>query len=68
MENAKNLNGASDLIPWAWGVNGCASVLSSILSVMIAVAFGFSWVLVGAGVAYGVALGAIYPLADWEFA
>ena len=57
---------ASGLIPWAWGVNGCASVLSSILSVMIAVAFGFSWVLVGAAVAYGVALGAIYPLAEQE--
>ena len=55
---------ASDLIPWAWGVNGCASVLSSILSVMIAVASGFSWVLVGASVAYGVALVAIYPLTE----
>lgn len=55
---------APGLIPWAWGINGCASVLSSILSVMIAISFGFSWVLVGASVAYAVGLWVIYPLAS----
>jgi len=39
-------------------------VLSSILSVMIAISFGFSWVLVGASVAYAVGLWVIYPLAS----
>ena len=43
---------APDLIPWAWGINGCLSVLASILSTMLAISFGFSWVLVGASLAY----------------
>jgi hypothetical protein len=41
---------APALIPWAWAVNGCASVLASILSAMIALSAGFAWVL-GAGAA-----------------
>jgi hypothetical protein len=51
-----------DLVSWAWGINGCTSVLASILSAMLAISFGFSWVLVGASVAYLAALGVIYPL------
>ena len=54
---------APGLIPWAWGINGCASVLSSILAVMIAISYGFSWVLVLGGAAYALALAAIYTLA-----
>jgi hypothetical protein len=42
---------APDLIPWAWGINGCLSVLASILSTMLAISFGFSWVLVAASLA-----------------
>jgi len=53
---------APDLVPWAWGINGCTSVLASILSAMLAISFGFSRVLVGGSVAYLVALGVIYPL------
>jgi hypothetical protein len=30
------------LIPWAWGVNGCASVISSILATLIAMQSGFT--------------------------
>jgi hypothetical protein len=30
------------LIPWAWGVNGCASVISAILAALIATEFGFT--------------------------
>lgn len=33
------------LVPWAWGVNGCASVLGSILSVMLGQSIGFSGVM-----------------------
>ena len=33
------------LVPWAWGVNGCASVLGSIMSVMLAQSWGFTVVL-----------------------
>jgi spermidine synthase len=53
---------APDLVPWAWGINGCTSVLASILSAMLVISFGFSWVLVGGSVAYLAALGVIYPL------
>ena len=43
---------APGLIPWAWAINGCASVLASILAAMIALSAGFSWVLVAAALAY----------------
>ena len=43
---------APRLIPWAWAVNGCASVVSSILAVMGAVTFGFSHVLLAGALAY----------------
>ncbi|MEE8167702.1 MAG: hypothetical protein V3T58_02375 [Candidatus Hydrothermarchaeales archaeon] len=40
------------LVPWAWAVNGCASVLSAISAVMIALSLGFSFVLGLAGIVY----------------
>jgi hypothetical protein len=43
------------LIPWAWAINGCASVLASVLAAIIAVSVGFSWVLVLGAVAYAAA-------------
>lgn len=52
---------APGLVPWAWAINGCTSVLASILAVMLAISFGFSRVLVGGSLAYAAALGAIYP-------
>jgi predicted membrane-bound spermidine synthase len=45
-----------DLIPWAWATNGCASVLGSILPIIMALSFGFSMVFIAAGVAYMVGL------------
>src|SRR6266480_223515 len=33
------------LVPWAWGINGCASVLSAILVILLAMSLGFSAVL-----------------------
>ena len=53
---------APDLVPWAWGINGCTSVLASIVSVMLAISFGLSWVLVAAGLAYAGGLAAMLPL------
>ena len=53
---------APDLIPWVWGVNGCASVIASIGAALLAVSFGFSWVLIAAAASYAAALGAIAPL------
>ncbi|MBW2980391.1 hypothetical protein KY360_03175 [Candidatus Woesearchaeota archaeon] len=48
------------LIPWAWAVNGCASVLSSVLAVIIAMALGFRVVLFLASIFY--LLGLIFAL------
>ena len=33
------------LIPWAWAINGCASVISAVLAALIAVQFGFTVVI-----------------------
>ena len=30
------------LVPWAWGINGCASVLSVILAILLAMSLGFN--------------------------
>ncbi|MFH2145268.1 MAG: hypothetical protein ABII75_04470, partial [Candidatus Omnitrophota bacterium] len=46
----------SRLIPWLWAVNGCFSVISSILSIIVAMSFGFSNVLKLAAVFYIVAV------------
>ena len=44
------------LIPWAWAVNGCASVLGSILPTILALYLGFSKIFVIAGAMYLVSL------------
>jgi SAM-dependent methyltransferase len=54
--------GAPELVPWAWGINGCASVLSAVLATLLAIDFGFSWVVVLALVLYGIAA-AMFPAA-----
>ena len=46
---------SSTLIPWAWCVNGCSSVLGSILALMIAMGGGFTLVLSLAVCCYGLA-------------
>jgi len=33
-------------VPWAWGINGCASVIGTVLSIIIAMSHGFSTVTV----------------------
>ena len=46
---------APGLIPWAWAINGCASVLSAVLATMLAIHIGFTAViLLGVGL-YGLA-------------
>ena len=42
-------------VPWAWGINGTASVLSSMLATLIAVHFGFSVVVAAAALLYALA-------------
>ncbi len=46
---------APALVPWAWGVNGCASVISAMLATLIAMNFGFSVVISSAAVLYACA-------------
>ena len=51
--------GASERVPWAWAVNGCASVIAAVLAAILSLTSGFSLVLwVGAG-AYACSL-AVY--------
>jgi len=46
---------APELIPWAWAVNGCASVIAAVLATLLAVHFGFAAVVLTALVLYGIA-------------
>jgi spermidine synthase len=43
------------LVPWAWGVNGWASVLSALLATLLALHLGFSVVILTAIALYGLA-------------
>jgi hypothetical protein len=46
---------APEYLPWAWGVNGCASVISAVLATLLAIHFGFGTVIVLAVLLYGIA-------------
>ena len=37
---------SESLIPWAWGVNGCASVISAVAATLVAIHFGFTVVMI----------------------
>ncbi|SFK95250.1 Spermine/spermidine synthase [Nitrosomonas aestuarii] len=52
---AKLSAAAPGLIPWAWGINGCASVVSAVLATLLAIAIGFNAVILLALLLYGVA-------------
>jgi hypothetical protein len=43
---------APGAIPWAWGLNAVASVVGSVLAMVLATVIGFSGVLLVAGGAY----------------
>lgn len=43
---------APALIPWAWGVNGCASVISAILAALVAMQWGFTILILSALMLY----------------
>lgn len=49
-----------DLIPWAWGINGCTSVLGTILATLLAVHYGFTAVVGLAVGLYGLAAVIMY--------
>jgi hypothetical protein len=42
-------------VPWAWAVNGAASVVGSILAALLALTFGFTWVLRAGALCYALA-------------
>ena len=41
-----------ELVPWAWGINGFASVIAAPLSVIISMSYGFHVVLIIAALFY----------------
>jgi spermidine synthase len=43
---------APHLVPWAWAINGCASVLSAILATLLAMTFGTRVVVLAAAALY----------------
>lgn len=43
------------LVPWSWGINGCASVLSAVLAILLAMSLGFNAVVLIAIALYVVA-------------
>jgi hypothetical protein len=46
---------APAFVPWAWGINGCASVVSALLAVLIAIDYGYSTVVFAAAALYALA-------------
>jgi hypothetical protein len=50
---------APRLVPWAWAVNGCASVLAAVLANLVALSYGFSAVLLLGAAAYAGAFGLV---------
>jgi hypothetical protein len=50
---------AAPLVPWAWGINGFASVLATLLATLLAIHWGYAAVLLLAAACYG--------LAAWQF-
>jgi hypothetical protein len=53
----KSISTVNDnIVPWAWGINGVFSVISTVLATIIAVELGFVWVMVFAMGAYTLVL------------
>ncbi|MFH1350524.1 MAG: SAM-dependent methyltransferase [Pseudomonadota bacterium] len=44
------------LVPWAWGINGCASVIGAVLGKCLAVGIGFRWLMATACVLYFIGI------------
>ena len=48
-------NTARDTIPWAWAINGFASVVGAVLATLLAIHLGFAAVILLAVIIYGIA-------------
>ena len=53
--------GPPSLTPWAWGINGCASVISAVTATLLAIHFGFNAVILLALTCY-FAAAASFPV------
>lgn len=53
---------ADELVPWAYGINGYASVLSSLIATCVAISSGFQTVILLAGMLYALAAGGAYVI------
>jgi hypothetical protein len=53
MKEEKNL-------PWAWGINGCVSVISASLAALLTVEAGFAAVILLAAIFYGLSMLSMY--------
>jgi hypothetical protein len=45
-------NKQSSQVPWIWAVNGAGSVIASVLAALLALSFGFDWVLRAGALCY----------------
>ena len=45
-----------EAVPWAWGINGCLSVVSASLATILAIEVGFSVLMLLAAAAYFITL------------
>ena len=54
------------LLPWAWGINGCASVVAAVLATLLAMSFGFRVVFLSAAGFYLLAAAAAARLQSVE--
>ncbi|MEE8527619.1 MAG: SAM-dependent methyltransferase [Gammaproteobacteria bacterium] len=52
---------ARELVPWAWAINGCASVVGVVLATLIAIHFGLGVVVILAALMYALA-GRLFPI------
>jgi hypothetical protein len=43
------------IIPWVWGVNGAASVIAAVAAALLALTWGYSWVLRLSALCYAIA-------------
>ncbi len=50
---------APGLVAWAWAINGCASVISSVLAVLLALTYNLGTVLLLGALAYAAAAGVL---------
>src|SRR5262249_53698521 len=57
---ARLAQSAAAFVPWAWGVNACASVVAAVLATLLAIEFGFDAVIVLAVALYAIAAAAAW--------